>query len=81
MDPEGGKKHPRFNEVKDVELTLLDRDVQLDGRSEVRQMSIGEAVATRLVDNETLGYFMSRIREATCGVSIPRLSNTDSGQY
>ena len=61
VDPEGGKKHPRFNEVKDIELVLLDRKVQLEGRTEVRQMPIGEAVSTGLVDSETLGYFMARI--------------------
>ncbi len=61
VDPEGGKKHPRFHEVKDIELVLLDRKVQLEGRTEVRQMPIGEAVASGLVDSETLGYFMARI--------------------
>lgn len=61
VDPEGGKKHPRFDEVKDIELVLLDRKVQLEGRTETKKMPIGEAVATRLVDSETLGYFMARI--------------------
>lgn len=61
VDPEGGKKHPRFDEVKDIELVLLDRNVQLEGRTEVRQMPVGEAVSTDLVDSETLGYFMARI--------------------
>ena len=62
VDPEGGKKHPRFNEVKDIELVLLNRKVQLEGRSDVEKMTIGKAVATRLVDNETLGYFLARIQ-------------------
>lgn len=61
VDPEGGKKHPRFEEVKDIELVLLDRKVQLEGRTEVKEMPIGEAVASGLVDSETLGYFMARI--------------------
>lgn len=61
VDPEGGKKHPRFHEVKDIELVLLDRKVQLEGRTEVRRIPIGEAVASGLVDSETLGYFMARI--------------------
>lgn len=61
VDPEGGKKHPRFNEVKDVELVLLDRKVQLEGRTEVKRLTIGEAVSTRLVDSESLGYFIARI--------------------
>ena len=62
VDPEGGKKHPRFKEVKDIELVLLNRKVQLEGRSDVEKMTIGKAVATGLVDNETLGYFLARIQ-------------------
>lgn len=61
VDPEGGKKHPRFAEVKDVELVLLNRKVQLEGRSDVEKMAIGTAVEIGLVDNETLGYFLARI--------------------
>lgn len=61
VDPEGGKKHPRFHEIKDVELVLLDRKVQLSGKTEARKLPIGEAVSTGLVDSETLGYFMARI--------------------
>ena len=61
VDPEGGKKHPRFHEVQDVELALLNRKTQLDGRTDIVTMSIGKAVATGLVDNETLGYFLARI--------------------
>ncbi|KAI9807374.1 MAG: Glycine--tRNA ligase 1, mitochondrial [Piccolia ochrophora] len=62
VDPEGGKRHSRFEEVKDVELTLLNRSVQLEGRSDVEKMPIGKAVSTGLVDNETLGYFLARIQ-------------------
>jgi len=61
VDPEGGKKHPRFAEVKDVELVLLNRKVQLEGRTDVEKMGIGKAVEIGLVDNETLGYFLARI--------------------
>jgi glycyl-tRNA synthetase (class II) len=31
VDPEGGKKHSRFDEVKDTELSLLDRNVYAGG--------------------------------------------------
>jgi glycyl-tRNA synthetase len=58
----GGKKHPRFQEVKDVELELLNRKVQLAGKTEVERTPIGKAVAEKLVDNETLGYFLARIQ-------------------
>ncbi|KAL8683703.1 MAG: hypothetical protein Q9186_000337 [Xanthomendoza sp. 1 TL-2023] len=61
VDPEGGKKHPRFHEVVDVKLALLDRKVQLSGSTETTEMTIGEAVESRTVDSETLGYFIARI--------------------
>lgn len=61
VDPKGGKKHPRFDEVKDIELALLGRKVQLEGQTNVKKMAIGEAVSTGLVDSESLGYFMARI--------------------
>jgi len=62
VDPLGGKKHARFNEVKDVELVLLNRHTQLAGKTDIEKISIGKAVADGIVDNETLGYFLARIQ-------------------
>jgi glycyl-tRNA synthetase len=62
VDPESGKKHPRFDEVKDTKMTLLNRTVQLEGSTKADELTIGEAVASKLVDNETLGYFLARIQ-------------------
>lgn len=62
VDPQGGKKHARFDEVKDVELVLLNRDTQLAGKTDVEKVPIGKAVADKTVDNETLGYFLARIQ-------------------
>ncbi|KAF3770567.1 glycyl-tRNA synthetase [Cryphonectria parasitica EP155] len=61
VDPEGGKKHPRFPEVENLELTLLDKHTQLSGQTTTRKITIGQAVKDKVVDNETLGYFMARI--------------------
>ncbi|EOO02847.1 putative glycyl-trna synthetase protein [Phaeoacremonium minimum UCRPA7] len=61
VDPEGGKHHPRFHEVEDIKLKLLDRHTQLSGKTTITEVSIGDAVKTKLVDNETLGYFLARI--------------------
>ncbi|EFY98685.1 glycyl-tRNA synthetase (class II) [Metarhizium robertsii] len=61
VDPHGGKKHHRFHEVEDVVLLLLDRDTQLSGKTETKRVTVGEAVKSGLVDNETLGYFLARI--------------------
>ncbi|KKZ58525.1 glycyl-tRNA synthetase 1 [[Emmonsia] crescens] len=62
VDPEGGKKHPRFHEVQDLELSFLNRDIQLSGSTKVERMTIGKAVTDKIVDNETLGYFLARIQ-------------------
>ncbi|KAK2593164.1 Glycine--tRNA ligase 1, mitochondrial [Conoideocrella luteorostrata] len=61
VDPQGGKKHDRFQDVAHVELVLLDRDTQLSGKTETRKVAVGQAVKDGLVDNETLGYFLARI--------------------
>jgi glycyl-tRNA synthetase len=44
VDPQD-KKHARFSEVKDVKLAMLAKDVQLEGKTELREMTIGDAVA------------------------------------
>lgn len=61
VDPQGGKKHERFQDVAHVELVLLDRDTQLSGKTNTRKLTVGQAVKEGLVDNETLGYFLARI--------------------
>lgn len=61
VDPEGGKKHSRFHDVENVEMVLLDRHVQLSGKTQTQKMTIGQAVKDGVVDNETLGYFLARI--------------------
>jgi len=62
VDPEGEKKHHRFNEVLDVKINLLDRHVQLAGKIDVTPITVGAAVQNGIVDNETLGFFMARIQ-------------------
>lgn len=54
------KKHARFDEVKDVVLALLPKDVQMEGKTTITHMTIGDAVGQGIVDNETLGYFLAR---------------------
>jgi len=62
VDPEGGKKHHRFHEVVDVKINLLDRHVQLAGKTNAIPITLGEAVQNGAVDNETIGYFIARIQ-------------------
>jgi glycyl-tRNA synthetase len=62
VDPQGDKRHHRFKEIADVTLPLLDRDTQLAGSTKVTVLPIGQAVSQKVVDNETLGYFLARIQ-------------------
>lgn len=51
VDPEGGKKHPRFESVKGVVLTLLPRDRQMEGTGTI-EMTVGEAVEKVCFESE-----------------------------
>ncbi|CAG8446133.1 12093_t:CDS:10 [Dentiscutata heterogama] len=59
VDP-NNKKHARFDEVKDIKLSLLPRHIQSEGKTVPIELPIGEAVEKKIVDNETLGYFLAR---------------------
>ena len=39
------KAHPRFHEVKNIKLSLLPKEVQLSGKTDLTEMTIGDAVA------------------------------------
>jgi glycyl-tRNA synthetase len=58
VDP-NDKSHPSFSTVAEKELVLFGRVEQL-GSGKTTKVSIGEAVKTGLVNNETLAYFMAR---------------------
>lgn len=74
VDPED-KSHVRFSEVKDVKISLLNRETQLAGKTTPDELTIGDAVAKKVVDNETLGYFLIRIQDflLKLGVDIKKL--------
>ena len=61
VDPLSNKAHERFGEVASIKLPFLSKSTQLAGKTSLSVMSIGEAVGSKLVDNETLGYFLARI--------------------
>ena len=56
LDPQD-KKHPRLLEIADLDMKFLRRETQEQGGMNAVSLSIGEAVATKSVDNETLGFF------------------------
>eukprot|EP00871_Galdieria_phlegrea_P000209 jgi/Galph1/1189/GphlegSOOS_G6051.1 len=55
----GKKEHPKMEKVRQVMVTLFPRRNQMSTRRPIR-MTIGEAVEQKIVDNETLGYFIAR---------------------
>jgi len=69
VDPED-KSHERFHEVRDVVLDLLDRNVQAGGSTQTRKLTVGEAVSTGIIANETLGYFVARIHQFLVKIGV-----------
>lgn len=63
------KDHPKFENVADMKMMLYSACNQMDGKS-ASEITIGEAVRTGLVANETLGYFMARIQQYLHRVGI-----------
>ncbi|XP_032310081.1 glycine--tRNA ligase isoform X1 [Drosophila ananassae] len=63
------KDHPKFGNVRSEKMTLYSACNQMDGKS-ASQVEIGEAVATKLVANETLGYYMARIQQFLLAIGI-----------
>lgn len=53
------KQHPRFASVAAEVLNLLPAAAQ-DGADIAVPMTVGDAVARKVIDNETLAYFMAR---------------------
>merc|ERR1719427_1834803 len=63
------KDHPKFANVADVKMTLYSADDQMSGRA-AKVISIGEAVSSGLVANQTLGYFMARIQQFLLKIGV-----------
>ncbi|AMD18784.1 HBL118Cp [Eremothecium sinecaudum] len=69
VDP-NNKKHHRFDAVKDVTLKFLPKEVQESGSTVPIETTIGDAVASGMVDNETLGYFIARIYQFLVSIGV-----------
>ncbi|EFN89098.1 Glycyl-tRNA synthetase [Harpegnathos saltator] len=67
-DP-SNKSHSKFETVKDIDMLLYSACNQMDGKS-AQRITIGEAVTSGLVANETLGYFMARIHQFLLKVGV-----------
>ena len=54
------KGHKKFNSIKDLKLPLWSAKNQLSGKSIENDITLGEAVEKKIIDNETLGYFLGK---------------------
>ncbi|KAK2712768.1 hypothetical protein QYM36_011458 [Artemia franciscana] len=63
------KSHPKFNSVKDLEILLYSACAQMEGKPS-KLMKLGDAVTQKLIDNETLGYFIGRIYQFLIMVGV-----------
>lgn len=54
------KTHPKFNNIKDIGVMMYSACNQMDGVPG-KIVTFGEAVANKVIANETLAYFMARI--------------------
>jgi glycyl-tRNA synthetase len=60
VDPDN-KKHHKFDRVKDLKLPLFSaKNQESVERKIIKDMTIDQAVADKVIDNETLAYFMAR---------------------
>ena len=73
VDP-NDKSHPKFADIENVEVLLYSAQNQVSGQPPQR-VSIGEAVKMKLINNETLGYFIAKIYLflVRCGISDGKL--------
>lgn len=63
------KSHAKFSNIENTQMVLYSACNQMDGKS-AEKKTIGEAVKTKLVANETLGYFMARIQMFLTSIGI-----------
>ena len=59
VDPTN-KSHYKFKNIKDLKIPLLTKDLQEAHLPPFTDMTIGEAVSQKIIDNETLAYFVAR---------------------
>lgn len=60
VDPDN-KLHPRFDRVKDMKIPLFSaKNQETVERTIIRDMTLEQAVGEKVIDNQTLAYFMAR---------------------
>ena len=63
------KSHPKFDEVRQVQVLLYSACNQMDGKA-AEYTTIGQAVDEGTIANETLAYFMARIQQLRGALTV-----------
>ncbi|EDO17256.1 hypothetical protein Kpol_538p16 [Vanderwaltozyma polyspora DSM 70294] len=69
VDPQD-KSHKKFKDVQNCKLSLLSRDIQERASAVPVRMTLGDAVNSKIIDNQTLAYFMARIYHFLISIGI-----------
>lgn len=64
------KSHPKFTKVADVAPLLYSRALQMGLEKKPLRMPLGEAVASGIIANETLAYFIGRTYLFCCRIGL-----------
>ena len=54
------KNHKKFNAIKDMKLPLWTAKNQKDGKGVMADLTLEKAVEEKIIDNQTLAYFLAR---------------------
>ncbi|CAF0851964.1 unnamed protein product [Adineta ricciae] len=65
------KSHPKFETVADLQIQLYSASNQMSGES-AQVVRLGDAVNSKLINNETLGYFIGRIYQFMTKVGVDK---------
>lgn len=64
------KSHPKFGTVADLTPLLFSRELQMGAEKVAKPMSLRQAVANKVIANETLAYFIGRTHLFMLAVGI-----------
>lgn len=70
VDP-NDKSHPKFETIADLKIQLYSASNQMSGES-AQLVRLGDAVQSKLINNETLGYFVGRIYQFMVKVGVDK---------
>lgn len=64
------QSHPKFANVADLQPLLFSRELQMGEEKLAKPMRLGDAVAAKVIANETLGYFIGRTHQFMLTIGI-----------